>query len=158
MARKTFKKPLSKVPDLTKAEWTIVGDKSSNEMRDQITNKKFFKGVPYTAEYRKRKQARKAGKKGQSISSTSGVPDLTLTGKMMQALRTTKASLKGASIGWVGAMAEIVRGNAKNGRDVRDSKLLNEVGRVSRKHVERAINRNIAGTNGRIVLPVKIKL
>lgn len=155
MARKG--KNLATVTQFTKNEWENIGDKSANEMREQVANKKFFKNIPYTAEYRARKAARKAAPKGVSVSSTSSTPDLTLTGKMLQALRTTKATTKGAFIGWIGAIADVVEGNKNSGRDVRDPKLLDEVGKVSRKEIERAINKHISRTSGTITAPVNIK-
>ncbi len=151
-------KKLSTITDFTKNNWQDIGDKSANELRTQIQDKKFFSKVPYTAEYRKRKQNRKAAPKGVSVSSTSGTPDLTLTGKMMQSLRTTKATTKNASIGWTGAITNIVEGNKKNGRDVTTPKLLDKVGKVSRKQIEKVINKNIKRTKGTIKFPMKIKL
>ena len=77
---------------------------------------------------------------------------------MMQALRTTKASTKGVFIGWIGALTQIVEGNALNKRDVRDPKLLTEVGKVSRKQTESVLNKHIKRADGRITLPIKFKL
>lgn len=152
-----FRKPLTEAVTQTTQDWRNIGDKSANEMRDQVQKKKFFSSVPYSEAYRKRKVARKAGKKGVSISSTSGVPDLTLSGKMMQALRTTKATTKNAWIGWVGYLATLVEGNARAGRDVTNQKLLDKVGIESRRQLEKTINQHIKKTSGKITLPVNLK-
>ena len=151
-------KPLNSVPNLTKADWEDVGDKSALELFKQIVNKKFFRGKPYTAAYRRRKQAGKAGRKGQSISSRSGVPDLTLTGKMMQALKTVRSSTKGAWIGMVGNEAQKADWSANNDRDITNQKLLDTIGPTSRKEVEKFINRNIRRTSGTIKAPINIKI
>lgn len=151
-------RPLESIPNLTKDNWQDVGDKSANEMREQVVKKKFFRNVPYTEVYRKRKQARKAARKGVSVSSTSGVPDLTLTGKLMQALRTLRSTSKGAWIGWTGNLAAIVEGNANNKRDLEDQKLLDKVSVASRKQVEKFINKNIVKTKGTIKAPINIRL
>ena len=76
----------------------------------------------------------------------------------MQALRTIKSSTRGATIGWVGQLAKIVEGNAKNGRDVEDPKLLNEVGKVSSKTFEKFIKKNILKSGGTIVLRANSKV
>lgn len=150
-------KPLANIPNLSKDSWRDVGDKSVRALYNLVVKGKFFKGKPYTAAYRKRKQARKAGKKGQSISSTSGVPDLTLTGKMMQALKTLKSTTKGAVIGLVGNEASKAEWNATNDRDITNQKLLDKVSPTSRKEVEKFINKNIKRTNGTIKMPVNIR-
>lgn len=146
------------IPKFTRNEWEAIGDKSANEMREQIQAQKFFAGTPYTREYRERKIRRKAGRKGVSISSTSGIPDLTLTGKMLQQLKTTKITTKNVFIGWIGAITNIVEGNARNNRDVRDPKLLDIVGVKSRSVVERTLNKHIKRTDGKIKMPIRIRI
>lgn len=157
MARKSLN--LEDVWKFTKKDWTNTADKSSNALRDFITKKKFFKNIPYTAEYRKRKQARKAAPKGVSVSSTSGVPDLTLTGKTMQALKTLKATTKSAIIGWTGSAANIIEANKKNGRDVEDPSLLKKLEPVTAKELQKSVNKRAKKINGRkVTIKVPIKL
>lgn len=152
-----FKKDLATVPTLSKEAWTVVADKTANEHRRLVVDKKWFSKTPYTPEYRRRKQARKAAPKGVSVTSASGVPDLQLTGKLMQALKTLKASGKGATYGWFGSLVKIVEGNALSGRDLTEPKLLDETAKVSRKQIESALNGNIRRTSGKITVPVNIK-
>jgi hypothetical protein len=53
------------------------------------------KYVEYTKAYERKKAAGKAAKKGESQISTSTTPDLTLTGKMLNAMRLIKATPNG---------------------------------------------------------------
>ena len=157
MAKK-FKKDLAKVINITARQWKKLGDIAAVTQKREIRDNKFFKSITYTPEYRAKKIAGKAGLKGVSVSSRSGVVDLTLSGKFLNSLRARSASKKGVIVGPGGAFEKQAEGLAsgKNPRSITDDKLVDKMTDKVIDGLEKMINRNIDRTKETIKIEVKI--
>jgi len=121
---------LSDIPKFTPVFWRSLGELLSNTIRNRVKGHKNFRDAnfkPYSKKfsgvgwrtingrsvfldsYKNRKMAGKAAPKGQSQVSTSGTPDMRLTGKTMADLQTRKVTKDSVTIGWLGFTAEVVQ-------------------------------------------------
>ena len=140
MARK-----LEEIVDISKSEWLELAYRVIRATVDLIRNKKYFRNKPYSQAYKQRKQQRKAAPKGTSQSSVSGVPDMTLTGKILDAMMVLGYKHDGVVIGWDARNTRKIYGNREHGRDISpdrthgllppvDNLIDNEVEKLLREH------------------------
>jgi len=80
------KSQASRIVDIPLNTWEDIGDFIGNEVRRLVRNEKVL-GGSYNTNYKNLKTSGKASPSGVPQSSTSGEPDLTLTGKMLDDLR-----------------------------------------------------------------------
>jgi len=129
---------LIEVPKLE--SWRDIGDHISNLIRIFIQDDKLL-GGHYSKEYAIKKAA---GKVGVRQSSRSTVPDLTLTGKMLNNFRTVGWSDYGVDLGFTEEENETKRkANVKRGFDMFDSKIIDKVEDDLKETVEKEISINI---------------
>jgi len=103
---------------LTPDAWRRKAERVIESIRNHVAKKQYFRGVKYNADYALSKADRKAAPKGVPQASTSGTPDLTLTGKMLKGLEVRQVDDKGFTIGWIGEDAAKVEYNANMGRAI----------------------------------------
>jgi len=113
-------KPLNpdKIVDIPLKTWESIGDNACTVVREQIREKRALTGK-YSKSYAIAKSSRQAA---QSQSSTEvGFVDLTLTGKMLLALKRQNTSKNSVTIGLLGTYArrvqELQRIGFKKGAD-----------------------------------------
>ena len=110
-------KELQTIPDINTSWWKSLGDEIAERIRVHTKEGKDNKGrgfKGYSDSYKKRKTAGRFKRQ----SSTSGKPDLELTGDMMRNLQVRGATPKGVTVGWSGTNAEKVQWNEDMGRTV----------------------------------------
>jgi len=113
---------LSEVVKFSPTWWKMLGALISNKIRRRCRNEhKNAKGEafqPYSANYREMKTQYKAHTKGVPQSSTSGIPDMTFSGKMLNDLKPYRWNNDSVEIGFLGYNAEKVKRlhNLKNYR------------------------------------------
>ena len=149
-------KPFKSIFQFTVQELNRIGDYAAVRWREIIRKEKYFSNVPYTPKYRELKMAGKAGARGVPVSSTSGVPDLTLSGKMLNSAKRKKTDKTSVTIGISPQYADIAEGNAKYGRDITDKKLLEKVGDDVVKDINKIIDRKIKATDEKINLTISV--
>ena len=101
-------KPLNpdKIVDIPLKTWDSIGDNACNVVREQIREKRALTGK-YSRSYATAKSSRQAA---QSQSSTeTGFVNLTLTGKMLDALKVQSLSKDSVTIGLIGTFARRVQ-------------------------------------------------
>ncbi len=101
-------KPLNpdKIVDIPLKTWDSIGDNACNVVREQIREKRALTGK-YSRYYATAKSSRQAA---QSQSSTeTGFVNLTLTGKMLDALKVQGTSKDSVTIGLIGTFARRVQ-------------------------------------------------
>lgn len=118
---------MSKIIDIKANDWRDYGNHAIASYRHYVQDSKYFRYRAYSPWYARKKAASKAAHKGVPQSSTSTVPDLTLTGRMMQGLSILQVGSSSVDVGWVGEEADKVHGNAAKGRDLQDQKLLDKI-------------------------------
>jgi hypothetical protein len=132
----------SDIPKIPLKTWEDIGDNAANITRTSIRDGVL--GGSYSKSYAENKKARKAAPRGSSQSSTqTKFVDLTLTGKMLDELKTTKFDKNSATIGLSGHNAEKARHNAKRDSDIFDDKVLALIMKDTFARVGRKIDSNI---------------
>lgn len=81
--------------------------------------------------------------KGVSVSSRSSVPDLTLSGKFLNSIRSKKANKFGVTVGPGREFEKIALGNAANKRDITDDRLVEIMTKAILDRAEQLINKKI---------------
>jgi hypothetical protein len=109
---------IAEIVRLPEKDWRWIGERIIASIRHHVQEKRYFKDVPYSDDYKEAKVAGKARSKGVPQSSTSGIPDLTNSGKMMKGLEVRWVGHYGAEIGWIGNDAAKVEWNADMGRAI----------------------------------------
>lgn len=152
----------SDIPKIPLNTWEDIGDNAASitrtSIRRGVLEKKYKTHEPfwftkmtkngpikiYAEDYPTRKGKRKAAPRGSSQASTeTNFVDLTLTGKMLDELKTTKFDKNSATIGLSGFNAEKARHNAKRGYDIFDDKILALIMKDTFARVGKKIDSNI---------------
>ena len=109
------------IPTFPKSIWEKIGGRTATRIVKDAKSgvgadgEKFNK--PYTAQYVIKKKAGKAAPKGVSQASRqTSFPDLTLTGMMLNSIKSRKATKTGVEIEFRDGLK--VQGNAKNKRNI----------------------------------------
>ena len=107
---------LREIVDVPVTDWRDIQENLVESIREHVRNRKYFKTVPYNADYALAKT------KGQIKSGVgqyrSGGVNLSLSGKMLDSIQTPSPRKDGFTIGWIGAEAAKVEGNADRGRAI----------------------------------------
>ena len=109
---------VAEIVRLPEKDWRWIAERIIASIRHHVQEKRYFKDVPYSDDYKEAKVAGKARSKGVPQSSTSGIPDLTNSGKMMKGLEVRWVGHYGAEIGWLANDAAKVEWNADMGRAI----------------------------------------
>ena len=118
-----MKRKMEDIPVFGPSEWLQLAYMVIRATKKLVRDKKYFKGTHYTADYADKKAKRQAAPKGQSQASVSTVPDLTLTGKMLDGFLPIGVRDDGIVVGWDAQQSKKVKGNASHGRDLSPDKL-----------------------------------
>jgi len=137
------KSQASRIVDIPLNSWEDIGDFIGNEVRRLVRNKKVL-GGSYNPFYKNLKTSGKASPSGVPQSSTSGKPDLTLTGKMLDDLSREKVSKTQVELGMLEYNIEKMKGNIKRGWDMLDnSKVLKPITNNVEKRLGKQFDKNI---------------
>ena len=114
---------LSDVNNRTTLFWRTLGNKFVRLMKDMTAASRDFDGQAFPA-YSQAYQEAKTGRKFKRQASTSGRPDLRLTGDMMRDLKVVAADKTHALVGWT-AWGDKAQWNADMGRAMIDFDSIN---------------------------------
>lgn len=109
---------LSDVLTRTPAFWRTLGNKCVRLLKDITASSRDFDGQAFPA-YSQAYQEAKTGRKFKRQASTSGRPDLRLSGDMMRDLKVLQTDAKGTTLGWP-TLGDRLFWNAEGGRAVID--------------------------------------
>ena len=109
---------LRDIVDVPPKDWRDIGENLCESIREHVRHQTYFSIVPYSPEYASAKSAGDI-QHGASKYRGGGV-NLSLTGKMLDGLAVRQAK-DGVVIGWLGAEAAKVAGNARKGRAITTS-------------------------------------
>lgn len=144
-------KPLASIVKANPKDWVNIAQRLAESIRYWIHDKKFYKNVPYDSLYAIRKAARKAVRKGLSQSSTSSTPDGTLTGRMLQGIRTKAlANGHGALLSWTGENASKIEWAEDQGRPITTDRkpLIKPVDKELDKDLDKMYGARVKATAG----------
>ena len=149
---------LADLVELEPHTWRDIAERMVESIRNTVQREHYFSGKPYKPEYAEKKAQNRALTGGATQASTSTVPDLTLTGKMMGDLRVISADERQCIIGWFGTNAVKVESNARYGRAITTKKqpLLPPVLAEVLKDIDRAFGASV--DSYRAATKVKINL
>ena len=140
-------------------DWRWIADRLVASIRYHVREKKYFRGRRYSKDYADLKADRAAipdGGVGQA--STSRVPDLTLTGKMLDSLDVRHVDEYGFVAGWVGAEAVKVEANADMGRAITtpEEPLIPPVDADLQRDVDQMYSKRVAAVSTTTTITIRL--